>query len=433
MPMARPALTSAAVLVALAVAAIGIAVAVLVARAPERTVEPGGWRDLGAPIALGVVWVGSSLVIFLPFLPYRFETLRVHSIAQFGVALVLAALLRLVMTRSRVAAAVVAAGLLVVTSIVTVQNAMMWTKWSDFQSQLVSGLLAETEASDAKTVVITDHTDRLAHIYSMGPDGLYLGVAADLVAGDQPVQVIVCNTAAGVTAVGFAQLGPCSFTDDELVIDPLPNFPDKPRIFQRGDLLELELFGGDEPQLRRTDGYAPASPQGLSRRELGFLPCLVGQACADRAVAAELPSVPVQVDFDRPFSYENVPNRGATVEGFGPPQLNVDTWRWTISTDAGVYAKLPEGSYVIRARILNTAVPGGTEEARLTLNGVPLRTTVLTSPAGTVTLEAVGSVGSSSPHADRVGISAPLAGPDAATEAGLGLAVDWISVDRAPN
>jgi hypothetical protein len=433
LPMARPALTTAGLLVALAVAVLGVVLVVLAARTPRRQADPVGWRGSLAPLALGVVWVGSSLVIFLPFLPYRYESLRVHSIAQFGVAVVLAALLKLLMSRSRPVALVVASGLLVVTSIVTVQNAMMWTKWSDFQSQLLSVVLAEAEASDARTVVITDHTDRLGHIYAMGPDGLYVGVAANFLAGGEPRRVVVCNTAPGVTAVGFAQMGPCSFTEDELVVESLPGFPDDRQVFRRSELLELELFGGDQPQLRRTDGRAPASMDGLSSRELGFLPCLVGQSCAERAVAAELPSLPVFVGFDRPYSYENVPDRGATVEGFGPPLLNGDSWRWTTSTDSAVYADLPEGSYVVRAHVLNTALPDAADTARLTLNGVPLATTVTASSSGAVTLQGVGVIGPSSPHADRIGITGPVAGPDAETNAGFGMAVDWISVDRAPD
>jgi hypothetical protein len=41
--------------------------------------------------------------------------------------------------------------------------------------------------------------------------------------GGHAKELIICNSS-GITAVGFAQMGPCSWTKDELVVKPLPGF-----------------------------------------------------------------------------------------------------------------------------------------------------------------------------------------------------------------
>jgi len=436
LPMARPALTMGGIAVAVILTVLGLVAAGVLSRRPvtpdepdEPDEAPSGRRTLLEPLILGAFWVLASLAIFLPFLPYRHETLRVHSIAQFGAVLVFAALLKALLQRARAFGLVLAAIALAGTSVVAVENALMWTKWSNYQSAMVSSLIQQTSSSPTPTVVIDDHTDRLSHIYAEGPSGMYLGLARNMLSGDKPVQVVVCNDD-DITAIGMQQMGPCQFTPEGLTVDPLPNYPAPPSVFPAREITVLDLFAGDRPELRRRDDVGAGRPADSPRHTRTPLPCMSDQPCAADAVNADLPALPVFETFDRPYSYEDVPPLGAPVEDLGPIQVNGDTWRWTTSRNAAVYAELPSGRYVVRVRIVGSAVPTGVAAARLSINGRELRTTATPDDSGGTVLEAVGTVAAGSQHADRIGISGPVDDVAGDAQEGLGLAVDWVSVTR---
>ncbi len=426
-PLDRPEMDGAGWAVALTITAAGLLAVVLLSR--KRFERPAsGWRELLEPVALGLVWIAASLSILLPFAPYRYETLRAHSVAQFGAVLILAAVLKFVLGRLRVVGFLLAAAALVAASFVAGKNALMWKQQSDFQSQLISAFVAETATADPRTtVLINDRTDRLGHVYQMGPYGQYLGIARNLVV-DEPIHVVVCT--AGKGSIGDTETGNCVFTPETVEVEPFAGWPDSV-FFVRDQILELELVGGDEPQLRRLHGGVERSAADLPARARAALPCVIGERCADEAVAAPLPQVPVFQDFVRQDRYEDGPYRGAPIEDFTELHRGTSE-RWTTTTESAVYADLPEGRYIVRARIIGTSV--GAEEVdvlRLSLNGEELPTTPILD-GGDLVLEAVGTVGSGSPRADRVGIHGPLRDEPEHWEHGLGMAVDWISVDEAP-
>ncbi|MGV8978032.1 MAG: hypothetical protein ACOH17_08300 [Cellulomonas sp.] len=430
LPMQRPDISAHTMMVAVAIAALCAVVLGFIATGEWRGGASG--RSLIGVAFLGTVWLVASLAIFLPFTPYRQETLRAHSVAQFGAVLIAAVVVRWVIDRIQAWGVVLLTIGVLLVALVAVQNAAMWKHWSDFQSQMISALDIQSRQSTAQTVVIRDNTDRLSHIYESGPSALYLGVAADLAASAHKRDLIVCNTS-GVTAVGFAQMGPCTWTADELVVKPLPGYPDADYRVQRSAILDLTLHAGDQIQLRPTDGALSATPVAVRWDRLQrFLPCVLGEACADSAVQFDLPTAPFRADFVRQYSYEDVPTRGIPVEDFGPIQKNGPSWRWTTSPDAAVFGQLEQGRYEIRAHVLSSAVSGGEDQATISLNGLRLETRRESDDAGGVTLIAIGSVGAQSPTADRIGIFGPVSAQSGDGSPGVGLAIEWIAVRIVP-
>jgi hypothetical protein len=195
------------------------------------------------------------------------------------------------------------------------------------------------------------------------------------------------------------------------------------------DVVDLTLTAGDLPQLRPTNGTrpAPASTR-LPYRAQEFLPCLEAQPCAAEAVAADLLTPPFVAGFARPYSYEDVPIRGLPVEGFGPIQLNVDSWRWTTSPDAALFARLDRGRYQIRVQVLRSFAPEAAALATLSLNGVDLVTRPELDERGGTTLTAVATVGTGSPVADRIGIHSSVKKVPSEPDLLWGLAVESVSV-----
>ncbi len=151
LPMVRPAPTAGSLLLVAVLTAFSIAVVwLLLAGDAEGT---PGWR--GAPrrrgplavVLFGVVWTMASLSIFLPFIPYRYETLRVHSLAQFGSILVFAAAAKVLSDRHRIAGVALLAGGIIAALFIATQNARMWLHWSHFESQAIAALTVEESAA----------------------------------------------------------------------------------------------------------------------------------------------------------------------------------------------------------------------------------------------------------------------------------------------
>ena len=426
LPMLRPDPSASSLLLAAFFTVLAVCAMVWAGR--RDSADVADWRRLILVGVLGLVWVAASLVIFLPFRPYRYETLRVHSIAQFGAVVVGAALAHALMRAWR-PAGIVAVGLgVLAASFVGVQNGAMWRHWSDFQSQLISSLAEISQGAHEGTVVIRDDTDRLSHIYELGPSGLYVGVALEMVTGRSDQKVIICN-GSGISAVGFAQMGSCSWTSDELIVQPLPGFPDNAYRVPRSDLLDLTIFAGDQPQLRPSDKSTTVALSSHVGQTAQFaLPCVAGRQCADDAVTWDLLSPPFTEGFVRPYVYEDVPIRGLPTEGFGPIQMNGSSWRWTTATDSAVFARLNNGRYRISMHVLNSYVAGSFDEAVLSLNGAALVTERQHDTGGGGTLTAIATLDGTSPIADRLGIHAAVASVPELPGQSLGLAVDSVSV-----
>jgi hypothetical protein len=375
---------------------------------------------------LAVTWMVVSLAVFLPFMPYRYETLRVHSLSQFGPILLFGVAAKLLFDWRRPAGTVLVLTGVLAASFIAVQNAGMWKHWSDFQSQIISAVAVQAVGAPQQIVVVREGTDRLSHIYELGPSGLFLGAAYHMVTGDHRQTIIVCNQS-GVSAVGPLQMSPCTWSADELIIQPLPGAAGQVYRAPRRSVLDLTLHGGDQPQLRPTDG-TPAKTGGLSGGVRGWLPCLVAQACARAAVEWDLPSPPLTEGFDRRYSYEDVPVRGMPVEGFGPLQSGGGSWRWTISPEAAVFARVGEGRYRIRFRVIRAIEPRLLEEATLSFNGESLPTKRVPDRRGGAILTADVTVPTGGPIADRIGLRADVVPLPQAVDTSLGLAVASVVV-----
>jgi hypothetical protein len=375
----------------------------------------------------GVAWTVASVAIFLPFLPYRYETLRVHSLAQFGSILVFAVITKALTDRYRpVGFALLTVGVLAA-SVISVQNARMWLHWSDVESQLLSAFTAEAVASQRDTVVVRDETSRLANVYELGPYALVLGLAYSFITDQSRQRIIVCS-AGDATRVGGAVMGDCIWSNDELIVPPLPGSSEQPFRAPRGSLLDLTLHGGDQPQLRPTDGTAPQARR-LPARVEGWLTCLAGQRCATHATEANLPTPPFVEGFTQHYSYERDAVRGAPVEGFGPLQPGGGSSRWTTSTDAAIFARLGPGRYRIRVRVLQALQPTALKTATLAVNGSELPTRRDLDGRGGVVLTAVGTVpASGSPVADRISVRAPVGPVSGAPGRLLGMIVSSFTV-----
>jgi hypothetical protein len=431
LPMRRPVPTVSTLALGLGLALMAAAVMWILDRGP-RAFRRDSSRELVAVACLGVLWTVVSLAIFLPFRPYRYETLRVHSLAQFGPVVVFAVVATLVMRWRRMAGIAMVAAAVFAAAFVAVQNARLWAHWSDFQSQTISALVGQAAGTPQKFIVVRDDTDRLSHVYELGPSGLFLQVAYDIVTGGkEPRTIVVCNES-GISAVGADQEGACTWATSELIVQPPPGTGESPRRIPRSSILDLTLHGGDQPQLRPTDGSPPKRPP-LPAAVREWLTCLSGQPCADRVVEADLPTPPFVEGFDRPYTYEDVPVRGIPTEGFGPLQAGGGTWRWTTATDAAVFARLSPGRYRIRFRVLRSAAAGIADTAVLTLNNLPLATTRKPDgPSGAI-LTADGTIGTGSPTADRLGIRARIVPLPQYPGTFLGLAVASVTVTRLPN
>jgi hypothetical protein len=370
-----------------------------------------------------VTWMVVSLAVFLPFMPYRYETLRVHSLAQFGPILLFGMVAKLLFDWRRMAGTVLVLTGVLAASFIAVQNAGMWKHWSDFESQIISSVAVQADGAPQQIVVVRDETDRLAHIYELGPAGL-LAIAYNIATRDGRT-IVLCQS--GSSAAGALPMGPCTWTPDELIIQPVTGTAGQVYRAPRSSLLDLTLHGGDQPQLRPTDGRPPKTGS-LPDRVRGWLPCVVGQACARSAVEWDLPAPPFTEGFDRKYSYEDVPVRGMPVEGFGPLQAGGGSWRWTASPDAAVFARIGEGRYRIRFRVIRAIEPRLLEEATLTFNGESLRTQRVPDTRGGAMLTADLTVPAGGPTVDRIGLRADVVPLREAVETSLGLAVASVTV-----
>jgi hypothetical protein len=159
LPMGRPSPSIASLM--LVKASGGLALFVMLFLCRREMAAASGRRNLLLVTGFGFTWIVLSLAIFLPFLPYRYETLRVHSVAQFGLVLLFAVVTKLAMDHSQVGGTALVVDGVVAGSFVAVQNAGMWRHWWDFQSQMISALAIQSQGAPEGTVVVRDDTDRL--------------------------------------------------------------------------------------------------------------------------------------------------------------------------------------------------------------------------------------------------------------------------------
>lgn len=435
LPMSRPTLSVLMWLI-LAACSLGVSVAAIRSRSTDLGPQRVAPRTLRVFVVAGV-WTAASLAPYMAFAAFWYDTLRVHSLAQFGPVILVVGVADALLRHAvgfRVVAALGVGAFLFASAFAACAQALMWRGWSDFQSSVLSSVIAARQANPTGPIVLYDESERVQHLYSFGPSGGYLPIAYRVVTQDRTSVFIVCTTAmhAIVNAPGS---GYPAFTDEwrcrrdagALEVVDKSGRP----VFRVADsqAVSLSLQSGAQPQLKPILGTRPST--GASETS-DFLPCHLGDSCADGVALMNTPRAPFDVEVSMRRANEDVPDRSFASTGFGMVRPACGGWaRWTNAPEASVSAEVPAGTYRVRFVICDVSDARDLPSAGLKVDGRPIDATATRLPNGWMALEGMAVMPAGGPALSNITITSRVREvPGESTP--LGVAIAHVSMTLAP-
>ncbi len=435
LPMSRPTLSVLAWLVMLG-CSLGASLAALRHAVKESEARPVRHWALRI-LVVSAVWTAASLAPYITFSAFWYDTLRVHSLAQFGPVILVVGIADALLRRGaalRVVGALAVGSLLFASAFATGAQALMWRGWSDFQSSVISSVVAARQANPTGPIVVYDESERLQHLYSFGPSGGYLPVAYRVVTQDRTSVFIVCTTGmhAIVNAPGSSYP---TFTDEwrcrrsATALAVLDKSGREVLRVADSQAVSLSLQAGSQPQLKPILGTRmPANPSEAST----FLPCHAGEPCADGVTLMNTPQAPFDLDVSLRRANEDVPDRSFASNGFGMIRPSCGGWaRWTSAPEASVVAQVPAGTYRVRFVICDVSDNRDLQSVGLKLDGRVIDSTRTQLPDGWWALDGVAVVEPGGPALRHITITSKMREvPGESTP--MGVAVTQVSMAPAP-